>query len=212
LLRNLRNIMKLAKVYPPHLFRIYVAVAEDDPDTEALARKAKEEVPDNIELVVVDGSRKKPVSLNHVLFNAGVSGEWQITLDAESDPSPLLLNYLDTLIQRNPEVAVWQLPVQLMNIGGRRRLRQDGSPYPKWHPRSWHPLAWWQGHNALEYRVWFLSAQDYQADRGYLTFAGNTVACRADILKAVGGWPELLTEDAALGIKVSRLLRCRSRW
>jgi|RhiMetStandDraft_8_1073273.scaffolds.fasta_scaffold02583_2 cellulose synthase/poly-beta-1,6-N-acetylglucosamine synthase-like glycosyltransferase/putative flippase GtrA len=206
LLRNLRNIMKLAKVYPPHLFRIYVAVAEDDPDTEALARRAKDEVPDNIEVVIVEGSRNKPVSLNHVLFNADVSGEWQITLDAESDPSPLLLNYLDTLIQRKPEVAVWQLPVHLMNIGGRPRLRQDGSPYPKWHPGSWQPLAWWQGHNGLEYRVWFLSAQDYQADRGYLTFAGNTVACRTDILKAVGGWPEMLTEDAALGIKVSSLL------
>jgi cellulose synthase/poly-beta-1,6-N-acetylglucosamine synthase-like glycosyltransferase len=201
LYRTLRKIMELATEYPRRLFKIFVALGDGDPDTELLALQAQAEMPENIEVVTVDGSRRKPTSLNHVLFNVPGSGQWQMTLDAESIPAKLILKYLNTLILRHPEVGVWQFGVQLVNITGRTRRRKDGRAYPRWHPLSWHPWCWWQAHNANEYYVWFSSAQLHQVDRGYLTPGGNTLAIKREVLEETGGWPEwTLTEDAGLGM------------
>jgi cellulose synthase/poly-beta-1,6-N-acetylglucosamine synthase-like glycosyltransferase len=94
-----------------------------------------------------------------------------------------------------------------MNPIAPRRTRRDGTPYPRWDPRGWRWGSWWRGHNCLEYQIWFRSVVAHQATRGFLTFGGNSIFIRRDLLARVGGWPEMLTEDAALGMRMSTLLQ-----
>jgi cellulose synthase/poly-beta-1,6-N-acetylglucosamine synthase-like glycosyltransferase/putative flippase GtrA len=199
LYRNIKRIMQLD--YPWDMFCIWVAVADDDLDTLAEARRAEREFA-NLRVVVVAGDKhSKPISLNAVL--PFLRNDITFPLDAESCPAPKLLLHVNTLIRRHPEVGAWQGGVQLMNIWAPRRARQDGRPYQRWDPRGWRWGSAWRGQNCLEYRVWFKSRMQYQAGRGFITLGGNTVFVWTHLLKQIGGWRDMVTEDCDLGVRLS---------
>jgi cellulose synthase/poly-beta-1,6-N-acetylglucosamine synthase-like glycosyltransferase/putative flippase GtrA len=199
LYRNLTRIMQLD--YPRNMFRVLVVVALDDPDTLAEARRAEEEF-DNLHVVIAEGERKsKPISLNAAWWQ--LQSDLTFPLDAESWPAPRLLKHMNTLILRHPEVGVWQGGVQLMNIWAPRRTKRDGSAYGRFNPMGWRWGSAWRGHNCAEYRVWFKSRMQYQADKGFITLGGNTVFVWTHLIDQIRGWRDMVTEDCDLGVRLS---------
>jgi len=62
---------------------------------------------------------------------------------------------------------------------------------------------WFQVHNVLEYFFWFTSRMAFHASTGFVPLGGNTVFIRRELLERAGGWPLSITEDCALGVRLS---------
>jgi cellulose synthase/poly-beta-1,6-N-acetylglucosamine synthase-like glycosyltransferase len=57
--------------------------------------------------------------------------------------------------------------------------------------------------HVLEYFFWFTSRMAFHAEQGFVPLGGNTVFIRRDLLDRAGGWPQTLTEDCSLGVRLS---------
>ncbi len=162
--------------------QIVATLIEGDDATIRQAELAQQRYPDRIEVVVqAYDVEMKPHQLNAAL--AHCTGTYVGVIDAEDATSPELLERVEAVFQTT-DADVVQGPVQLMTLG--RRMRE-----------------WFMVHNVLEYLFWFSSRMMFQARHGFVPLGGNTVFIRRDLLNAAGGWPISLTEDCALGVKLS---------
>lgn len=137
----------------------------------------------------------KPKQLNYVFQLYENAGFTTFTiLDAESMAQPGLFCYVDSVFHDNPSASVVQGAVQLMDPPlGRGWLRRFIGAWRRWF--SWH--------NLLEYHRWFSGQMAFQSDNQFVPLGGNTLFVRTEVLSKTGGWPLSLTEDCALGVKIS---------
>lgn len=122
---------------------------------------------------------------------------WVGVFDAEDDvPVELLVHVEAGINKTNADVV--QAGVQLVNLD---------LPTPEgaslWERMKAKALGWYCVHNDMEYFFWFSSRMFYQVNQGFVPLGGNTVFVRKSMLDLVGGWPLNLTEDCALGVKLS---------
>jgi cellulose synthase/poly-beta-1,6-N-acetylglucosamine synthase-like glycosyltransferase len=163
--------------------RILVSLCADDAPTIAAVRAVLEEPPAHHRVNLVTAryaTPSKAQQLNRALAycTADVVG----VIDAEDDVADDLLRHVEALFRgKHPDVV--QGGVQLMNLG-RGAAR------------------WFQVHNVMEYFFWFTSRMAFHARTGFVPLGGNTVFVRHGLLVQAGGWPESLTEDCALGVKL----------
>ncbi len=223
LYRNLRRMMNLN--YPREMYRVLVGIGDADHElpTIAEARRAEQEFPGRIEVVLVpvDDRQSKPLSMIHMLQER-VDRDLSFWLDAESKAAEDIMLDFNTRAMRYPEVAIWQGGVQLMNIWaphrvhptpsgrkdpanqtGKRRARCErlaGQTYARWDPRGFRWGSAWRGINCTEYRVWFKSRMKYQAEKGFITLGGNTTLWWTHVLKKVS-WVDVPTEDADQAVR-----------
>jgi cellulose synthase/poly-beta-1,6-N-acetylglucosamine synthase-like glycosyltransferase len=156
---------------------------DDEPTIEAVRAVIREHLADaRIDLVL--GNYAKPSKAQQLNLALGsCAGDVVGVIDAEDDVAEDLLAHVESLFATS-DADVVQGGVQLMNIGR-------------------GPGTWFQVHNVLEYFFWFTSRMSYQADAGFVPLGGNTVFIRRPLLEAAGGWPLSLTEDCALGVRLS---------
>ncbi len=181
------TLRRLAKQEHPHV-EILVALCAEDTETIEAARMVAEEYPDLIRLVI--GSYDNPSKAQQL--NAALAhcrGAVVGVFDAEDDVASALLLHVESLL-RSSDAHIVQGGVQLMNLGG-------------------GPRTWFQVHNVLEYFFWYTSRMSYQADIGFVPLGGNTVFIYRELLDRVGGWPLSLTEDCALGVRLSADFQAR---
>jgi glycosyltransferase XagB len=165
-------------------FHVIVSLCDDDQATaDAVQRVITEEhAADRISMVA--GHYPKPskaLQLNLAL--TACSGDVVGVIDAEDDVAEDLLAHVEALFDQSGADVV-QGGVQLMNLGDR-------------------PSRWFQVHNVLEYFFWFTSRMAFHAKNGFVPLGGNTVFIRREMLEAAGGWPLSITEDCALGVRLS---------
>lgn len=140
-------------------------------------------------------SPSKPKQMNHVFSLVKDEGFTAFTIiDAESMVQTGLFEYVDRVFQANPEVTVVQGAVQLMDPTYRGNWWQR---FVSWCQR------WYSWHNLLEYHRWYSGQMSFQSDNEFVPLGGNTVFVRSDALRQAGGWPLTLTEDCALGVRLS---------
>lgn len=168
--------------YPQNFFEVLVVARIDDTGTiekvNEVLNKIKNE---NFKLITFDGYPiNKPKALNIALKKA--RGNFVAIFDAEDEPNPELLAVVDTFLQKNPQTAVVQGGVQLINVNSR------------W----FSPIA------CLEYYFWFKSVLPLFSFLGSTPLGGNTVFFLKEALKRIGGWDEkCLTEDAEIGLRIT---------
>jgi cellulose synthase/poly-beta-1,6-N-acetylglucosamine synthase-like glycosyltransferase/putative flippase GtrA len=168
--------------------QIIASLIEGDEATIADAEVARAAYPDRIEIVARNYDKEmKPYQLNEALQYC--TGDYIGVIDAEDSVSPDLLIAVEAAFQRTRSDIV-QGGVQLMNLGEK--------------PREWFCV-----HNDMEYFFWFSSRMQFQADHGFVPLGGNTVFIRRQLLEEAGGWPISLTEDCALGVKLSTTYHAR---
>ncbi|HET9692386.1 MAG TPA: glycosyltransferase [Acidimicrobiales bacterium] len=163
-------------------FEVIAIVGHDDDATREVAEAAAARHPDRVR-VVVDHNwpKNKPKALNTALPHC--RGDVVGVFDAEDEVDPRLLRQVDHAFRAN-DAHVVQGGVQLMNFRS-----------------SWYSLR-----NCLEYFFWFRSRLHLHAQHRFIPLGGNTVFCRTDVLRAVGGWDaECLAEDCELGVRLSTL-------
>lgn len=159
--------------------QIIVSLRDHDTVTISAVREVAAQYPGQIEVVVGNYPRSgKAAQLNGALEYA--TGDYVCPVDAECDVAPDLLRHVEALI-RETGADIVQGAVQLMNLGSRLR-------------------EWFQPHNVLEYFAWYSSRMLFQVDAGFVPLGGNTVFVRTDLARAVGGWPQTVTEDCAMGV------------
>ena len=162
--------------------QIIATLIEGDDDTIREAELARSRYPDRIEILVKKYEMEmKPHQLNAAL--AVCTGDYVGVIDAEDATATGLLMSVEAAFQTSGADVV-QGPVQLMTLG--MKLRE-----------------WFMVHNVLEYLFWFSSRMMFQARHGFVPLGGNTVFIRRELLNRAGGWPVSLTEDCALGVKLS---------
>ena len=162
--------------------QIIATLIEGDDATIREAELARSRYPDRIEILVKKYEMEmKPHQLNAAL--AICTGDYVGVIDAEDATATSLLMSVEAAFQTSGADVV-QGPVQLMTLG--MRLRE-----------------WFMVHNVLEYLFWFSSRMMFQARHGFVPLGGNTVFIRRELLNRAGGWPVSLTEDCALGVKLS---------
>lgn len=176
-----QTLMQLAGQTHPNV-QIIASLIEGDHETIAEAEAAHEAFPDRIEVLVRSYIQNmKPHQLNAALPYC--HGTYVGVIDAEDATAPELLLAVEAAFQTS-QADVVQGGVQLMNLG--------------------HKLSeWFCVHNVLEYLFWFSSRMMFQAKHGFVPLGGNTVFIRRELLQRAGGWPISLTEDCALGVKLS---------
>jgi dolichol-phosphate mannosyltransferase len=162
--------------------QIIATLIEGDDATIAEAEVARARYPDRIEILVKKYDQEmKPHQLNAALEIC--TGDYVGVIDAEDATATQLLRSVEAAFQTT-DADVIQGPVQLMTLGSRIR-------------------EWFMVHNVLEYLFWFSSRMMFQARHGFVPLGGNTVFIRRELLTRAGGWPISLTEDCALGVKLS---------
>jgi cellulose synthase/poly-beta-1,6-N-acetylglucosamine synthase-like glycosyltransferase len=180
----------LRQTHPRH--RIVVSLCDDDkPTIDAVRCVVRENLHDNIQqtirdnrvTVIVDhyANPTKAQQLNRALEVC--MGDVIGVIDAEDDVAEDLLVHAEALLQRTGADVV-QGGVQLMNLGN-------------------GPRKWFQVHNVLEYFFWFTSRMAFHAHSGFVPLGGNTLFVRRALLEKAGGWPLSITEDCALGVRLS---------
>ncbi len=163
---------------------IVVSLCDDDDETaEAVRRIVREHALGRQITIVADHyvNPTKAQQLNRALQVC--MGDVVGVIDAEDDVAEDLLVHAEALLVRSGADVV-QGGVQLMNLG---------SGLGKW----------FQVHNVLEYFFWFTSRMAFHASTGFVPLAGNTLFLRREMLERAGGWPLSITEDCALGVKLS---------
>lgn len=194
--------------------RIVVSLSEGDDGTIREVTTAAAQCERIVMVVRRYEKGSKPLQLNAALeeitdiinaeaADAGVDANvyqeqsWIGVFDAEDDVPTELLVHVEALIHKtNPDVV--QAGVQLVNLD---LPVPDGATLierQKAKARSWYCV-----HNDMEYFFWFSSRMFYQVNQGFVPLGGNTVFVRKGMLDRVGGWPLNLTEDCALGVKLS---------
>lgn len=203
LARTLRRILETD--YPHVLVQVLVAIADDDPDTLAVARAVANDFPESIQVMVVelDGQHPtKPLSLQAVYREA--TGSLVGIADAESIFSDRLLRSVNTLARRNRHISIFQGGVALMNTrshGWARPARFGAvAGAMDWINRG---TSWWRAHNCLEYYFWFRSRLHLSARNEFIPLGGNTLFIRREVLFELDGWRNLLTEDCDFGTRAS---------
>ena len=122
---------------------------------------------------------------------------WIGVFDAEDDvPADLLVHVEAGIAQTDADVL--QAGVQLVNL---ELPVPEGAGF--WARQKTKLRSWYCVHNNMEYFFWFSSRMFYQVGQGFVPLGGNTVFVRKPMLDRVGGWPINLTEDCALGVKLS---------
>jgi cellulose synthase/poly-beta-1,6-N-acetylglucosamine synthase-like glycosyltransferase len=165
-------------------FRIFVSLCDDDLPTIGAVQQVIDELNAEDRIYMVVGHYTKPgkaLQLNQALryCTSDVVG----VIDAEDDVAEDLLAHVEALFHKSGADVV-QGGVQLMNLGD-------------------SPAKWFQVHNVLEYFFWFTSRMAFHSKTGFVPLGGNTVFIRREMLEAAGGWPLSVTEDCALGVKLS---------
>ena len=163
---------------------IVVSLCDDDESTISAVRTVvSENLLTNRITIVTDHYRNptKAQQLNRALevCMADVVG----VIDAEDDVAEDLLVHAEALLTHSGADVV-QGGVQLMNLG-------TGLG------------KWFQVHNVLEYFFWFTSRMAFHASTGFVPLGGNTVFVRRELLERAGGWPLSITEDCALGVRLT---------
>jgi cellulose synthase/poly-beta-1,6-N-acetylglucosamine synthase-like glycosyltransferase len=165
-------------------YHIVVSLCDDDePTIEAVRTVVRENLLSNRITIITDHyvNPNKAKQLNRALEVC--MGDVVGVIDAEDDVAEDLLVHAEALLTRSGADVV-QGGVQLMNLG---------SGLSKW----------FQVHNVLEYFFWFTSRMAFHASTGFVPLGGNTVFIRREMLERAGGWPQSITEDCALGVKLS---------
>src|SRR6201996_8743646 len=163
---------------------IVVSLCDDDAETAEAVRKVVREHPEGRRITIVADHYANPTKAQQLNRALQVCmGDVVGVIDAEDDVAEDLLVHAEALLSRSGADVV-QGGVQLMNLGS--GLGQ-----------------WFQVHNVLEYFFWFTSRMAFHASTGFVPLAGNTLFLRRDILERAGGWPLSITEDCALGVKLS---------
>lgn len=170
---------------------IITIICDDDTDTLAAAYAAAEHS-SRIEVMqypLPKGSKSsKPLQLNYVLEQIDGRGFTVVgVIDAEDTVHPELVSHVDAAFA-DKKIQIVQGAVQLMDFDS-----------------SWYGL-----HNVLEYWRWFSSSMEFQAAGRFMPLGGNTIFVRYKLLKKAGGWPLSLTEDCALGVRLSSRFRART--
>lgn len=143
----------------------------------------------------------KPKQLNYG-FDVLKHGDFTAftILDAESIAQPGLFTYADYMLRSNPTASVVQGAVQLMDP-------PLGATPTERFMTAWR--RWFSWHNLLEYHRWFSGQMTFQSDNEFVPLGGNTLFVRTEVLRQTSGWPLSLTEDCALGVKISAQLKGR---
>jgi cellulose synthase/poly-beta-1,6-N-acetylglucosamine synthase-like glycosyltransferase/putative flippase GtrA len=176
-----RTLELLALQTHPHV-QIIASLIEGDTATIEEAEAVRERYPDRLEILVQRYHQEmKPHQQNAALLRC--RGTYVGVIDAEDETALELLEHVEASFQATGADVV-QGPVQLMNLG--MKLRE-----------------WFCVHNVLEYFFWFSSRMMFQARHGFVPLGGNTVFIRRELLVRANGWPISLTEDCALGVKLS---------
>lgn len=170
--------------YPNHLKEIIILCRSDDPKTINKAYETLQKIKDdNVRIFIFDDLPiNKPHALNHGLREA--KNEIIAVFDAEDEPHPHIYQIINTkMIESGADVV--QSGIQLMNYRDR----------------------WFSALNCIEYFFWFRSGLIFFTDIcGATPLGGNTVFFKRHYLHRANGWDEnCLTEDADIGIKISRL-------
>jgi glycosyltransferase XagB len=168
--------------YPASLTQILVLLRPQDDKTVAIATETLRRLNKfNIQIILItDKIRNKPNQLNHGLKYA--TGDIVTVFDAEDEPSPEILNIMNTTYLRK-DVDIIQGGVQLMN----------------------YKSNWFAPLNVLEYYFWFKSSLMLFCKSNIMPFGGNTIFIKRFILNKYNGWDETcLTEDCELGIRVAQ--------
>ncbi len=163
---------------------IVVSLCDDDEPTIAAVRSVvSENLLTNRITIVTDHypNPNKAQQLNRALEVC--MGDVVGVIDAEDDVAEDLLVHAEGLFTHSGADVV-QGGVQLMNLG-------TGLD------------KWFQVHNVLEYFFWFTSRMAFHASTGFVPLGGNTVFVRRELLERAGGWPLSITEDCALGVRLS---------
>jgi cellulose synthase/poly-beta-1,6-N-acetylglucosamine synthase-like glycosyltransferase len=200
----------LAQTYP-HV-QIVVTLAEGDDGTIAAVRRVMQGVPESQMIMVVQKyvNGSKPKQLNAALPYC--TGDYVGIIDAETLAATELVDHIWAIIDRDPSVDVIQGGVQLVNVDLAAPVswrRFENYPYlghlfAKFFAGLWLKVrGWFCIHNVMEYYFWFSSRMEYQAAQGFVPLGGNTVFVRSSMLRDAGGWPLNLTEDCALGVRLS---------
>lgn len=178
-----QTITAISKInYPQHLTQILVLLRPQDDQTVAIATDTLRRLNKyNIKIILVnDRIRNKPNQLNAGLSYA--TGDIVTIFDAEDEPSPEILNIMNTTYLRK-DVDIIQGGVQLMNYNSN----------------------WFAALNVLEYYFWFKSSLMLFCKSNIMPFGGNTIFIKRYILNKNNGWDEnCLTEDCELGIRVAK--------
>ena len=172
-------------IYPRDKLEIKVLLESDDDKTIALVQAMQ--LPDYIEIISIPASepRTKAKACNYGL--QCVRGEFVSLYDAEDRPDPnQLLHALHFFYKKeNENIACLQCQLNFYNSN------------ENWLTRLF----------TIEYTAWFdLILPVLEWARMPIPLGGTSNHFRADILKKVHGWdPYNVTEDADLGIRLSRL-------
>ena len=163
---------------------IVVSLCDDDESTiDAVRTIVRENLLTNRITMITDhyANPTKAQQLNRALEVC--MGDVVGVIDAEDDVAEDLLIHAEALLTRDGADIV-QGGVQLMNLG----IGID---------------KWFQVHNVLEYFFWFTSRMAFHASTGFVPLGGNTVFIRRELLERAGGWPLSITEDCALGVRLT---------
>jgi cellulose synthase/poly-beta-1,6-N-acetylglucosamine synthase-like glycosyltransferase len=163
---------------------IVVSLCDDDKPTIDAVRAVVSEDLLTSRITIVTGHYANPTKaqqLNRALEVC--AGDVVGVIDAEDDVAEDLLVHAEALLTRDGADVV-QGGVQLMNLG----IGLD---------------KWFQVHNVLEYFFWFTSRMAFHASTGFVPLGGNTVFVRRELLERAGGWPLSITEDCALGVRLT---------
>jgi cellulose synthase/poly-beta-1,6-N-acetylglucosamine synthase-like glycosyltransferase len=163
---------------------IVVSLCDDDQSTiDAVRAVVRENLLANRITIVTDhyANPTKAQQLNRALEVC--MGDVVGVIDAEDDVAEDLLLHTEALLTRDGADVV-QGGVQLMNLG----IGLD---------------KWFQVHNVLEYFFWYTSRMAFHASTGFVPLGGNTVFIRRELLERAGGWPLTITEDCALGVRLT---------
>jgi cellulose synthase/poly-beta-1,6-N-acetylglucosamine synthase-like glycosyltransferase len=163
---------------------IVVSLCDDDkPTIEAVRAVVSENLLAN-QITIVTGHYANPTKAQQLNRALKVCmGDVVGVIDAEDDVAEDLLVHAEALMTRD-DADVVQGGVQLMNLG----IGLD---------------KWFQVHNVLEYFFWFTSRMAFHAATGFVPLGGNTVFVRRELLERAGGWPLSITEDCALGVRLT---------
>lgn len=170
--------------YPDALKDVKLLLEEDDPATLKEARRLGLDQRYDMIVIPAQAPRTKPKACNYGLYLA--QGDLIVIYDAEDQPEPDQLRKAAAAFEQSEEtLACVQARLNYYN------------PKDNWLTRLF----------TLEYSLWFdWLLPGLQKMGGPIPLGGTSNFFRTDVLRKVGGWdPYNVTEDADLGLRLSRL-------
>lgn len=169
--------------WPQSRLEVIYVCEEDDLETREALEQLQKPASHRILAVPPIGPRTKPKALNFALEQC--SGELVVIYDAEDRPDPMQLREAwRRFSEECPQVACLQAPLLITNAG-----------------KGWLSCLF-----AAEYACHFHALLPFLDQQGApLPLGGTSNHFRREALEKVGGWdPHNVTEDADLGIRLSR--------